>query len=174
VAEDRQLFKDAMSEIGLKSPPSEVVTTVEDALRVAEELGYPVLVRPSFTLAGSGGGVAYHPDELRNVAANGISQSPIGSILVDVSLIGWKEYELEVMTDYVGNFVIVCTIENVDPMGVHTGDSITVAAQTLTDRELQRLRDMAKAIFQRIGIATGGQMFSLPSTPLDGAYMSLR
>lgn len=169
VAEDRQLFKDAMSEIGLKSPPSEVVTTVEDALRVAEELGYPVLVRPSFTLAGSGGGVAYHPDELRNVAANGISQSPIGSILVDVSLIGWKEYELEVMTDYVGNFVIVCTIENVDPMGVHTGDSITVApAQTLTDRELQRLRDMAKAIFQRIGIATGGANVQFAINPADG------
>ena len=169
VAEDRELFKQAMDEIGLKSPRSEVVKTIEDALRVAEELDYPVLVRPSFTLAGSGGGVAYNPEELREVAARGIKQSPVGSILVDFSLLGWKEYEVEVMSDHSGGFVIVCTIENLDPMGVHTGDSITVApAQTLTDREIQRLRDMAKAIFQKIGIATGGANVQFAVSPEDG------
>jgi carbamoyl-phosphate synthase large subunit len=169
VAEDRELFKQAMDEIGLKSPRSEVVKTVEDALRVAEDLNYPVLVRPSFTLAGSGGGVAYTPDELREIAVRGIKQSPVGSILIDISLLGWKEYELEVMSDISGQFVIVCTIENLDPMGVHTGDSITVApAQTLTDREIQRLRDMAKAIFKRIGIATGGANVQFAVSPEDG------
>ena len=169
VAEDRQLFKDAMTEIGLKSPASEVVKTVDDALRVAETLNYPVLVRPSFTLAGSGGGVANTPDELREIAARGIKQSPVDSILVDVSLLGWKEFEVEVMADWKGNFVIVCTIENLDPMGVHTGDSITVApAQTLTDREIQRLRDMAKAIFRKIGIATGGANVQFAINPDDG------
>jgi carbamoyl-phosphate synthase large subunit len=169
VAEDRALFKDAMSEIGLKSPRSEVVKTVGEALRVAEELGYPVLVRPSFTLAGSGGGVAYNPEQLEEVATRGIKQSPVGSILIDYSLLGWKEYEMEVMSDRNGQFVIVCTIENIDPMGVHTGDSITVApAQTLTDRELQRLRDMSKAIFKRIGIATGGANVQFAVNPDDG------
>ena len=169
VAEDRQLFKDAMNEIGLKSPASEVVKTVEDALRVAETLNYPVLVRPSFTLAGSGGGVANTPDDLREIAARGIKQSPVGSILIDVSLLGWKEFEVEVMADWKGNFVIVCTIENLDPMGVHTGDSITVApAQTLTNREIQRLRDMAKAIFRKIGIATGGANVQFAINPDDG------
>ena len=169
VAEDRQLFKDAMDEIGLKSPASEVVKTIDDALRVAEQLNYPVLVRPSFTLAGSGGGVAHTPDELREIAARGIKQSPVNSILIDVSLLGWKEYEVEVMCDWRGNFVIVCTIENIDPMGVHTGDSITVApAQTLTDREIQRLRDMAKSIFGKIGIATGGANVQFAVSPDDG------
>ncbi|MEO1663712.1 MAG: carbamoyl-phosphate synthase large subunit [Chloroflexota bacterium] len=169
VAEDRQLFKDAMDEIGLQSPASEVVSTIDDALRVAETLNYPVLVRPSFTLAGSGGGVAYTPDELREVAGRGIKQSPVDSVLIDVSLLGWKEYELEVMADHRGNFVIVCTIENLDPMGVHTGDSITVApAQTLTDREVQRLRDMAKAIFKKIGIATGGANVQFAVSPDTG------
>ncbi len=169
VAEDRELFKQAMSEIGLKSPRSEVVKTVKDALRVAQDLQYPVLVRPSFTLAGSGGGVAYTPEELEDIATRGIKQSPVGSILIDYSLLGWKEYEVEVMSDLNGQFVIVCTIENLDPMGVHTGDSITVApAQTLTDRELQRLRDMSKAIFHKIGIATGGANVQFAVNPDDG------
>ena len=169
LAEDRQRFKDAMTEIGLKSPPSEVVTTVEDALRVADEIGYPVLVRPSYTLGGSGGGVAYNADDLREVARNGIQQSPVGQILVDMSLLGWKEYELEIMRDGNGNFVVVCTIENLDPMGVHTGDSITIApAQTLTDKELQRLRNMAKAIFDRVGLATGGANVQYAIGPDDG------
>ncbi len=169
LAEDRQLFKDAMAEIGLKSPQSEVVNTVEDAVRAAQSLNYPVLVRPSFTLGGSGGGVAYDETELRAIAERGLMLSPIGEILVDRSLLGWKEYELEVMRDALGNFVVVCTIENLDPMGVHTGDSITVApAQTLTDKELQRLRDAAKAVLDRVGLATGGANVQFAINPADG------
>jgi len=169
LAEDRQLFKDAMTEIGLKSPPSEVVGSVEQALRAAETLGYPVLVRPSFTLGGSGGGIAYSPDELRLIAERGIKLSPVNEVLIDMSLLGWKEYELEVMRDNSGNFVVVCSIENLDPMGVHTGDSITVApAQTLTDRELQRLRDMARAVLDRVGLATGGANVQFAINPADG------
>ncbi|GAB4508549.1 MAG: carbamoyl-phosphate synthase large subunit [Anaerolineae bacterium] len=169
LAEDRQLFKDAMTEIGLKSPPSEVVGTVEDAVRAAAQIGYPVLVRPSFTLGGSGGGVAYDEAQLRSIARSGIQQSPVGQVLIDMSLLGWKEYELEIMRDGNGNFVVVCTIENLDPMGVHTGDSITVApAQTLTDKELQRLRDMSKAVFDRVGLATGGANVQYAINPDDG------
>ncbi len=169
LAEDRQLFKDAMTEIGLKSPPSEVVTSVEAALSAAEALGYPVLVRPSFTLGGSGGGVAHSPDELRAIAERGLKLSPVTSVLIDMSLLGWKEYELEVMRDSSGNFVVVCSIENLDPMGVHTGDSITVApVQTLTDRELQRLRDMARAVLDRVGLATGGANVQFAINPDDG------
>lgn len=169
VAEDRQQFKDAMTEIGLKSPPSEVVTTVDDAVRVANNVGYPVLIRPSYTLGGSGGGVAYDEKGLREIAQSGIKQSPVGQVLVDMSLLGWKEYELEIMRDGRGNFVVVCSIENLDPMGVHTGDSITIApAQTLTDKELQRLRDMARAIFDRVGLATGGANVQYAINPEDG------
>jgi carbamoyl-phosphate synthase large subunit len=169
LAEDRQLFKDAMDDIGLRSPRSFVVKTVEDALKAADEMGYPVLVRPSYTLGGSGGGVAYNADELKQVADRGIKASPIGQILVDMSLLGWKEYELEVMRDARGNFVIVCAIENLDPMGVHTGDSITVApSQTLTDKELQRLRDMARMIFDKVGLATGGANVQYAINPDDG------
>lgn len=169
LAEDRQLFKDAMSEIGLKSPQSEVVSSVADALCVANEMGYPVLVRPSFTLGGSGGGIAYNEDELRQVADRGLKLSPVHQVLIDISLLGWKEYELEVMRDAKGNFVIVCAIENLDPMGVHTGDSITVApAQTLTDKELQRLRDMARLIFNKVGLATGGANVQYAINPADG------
>ncbi|MAS34658.1 MAG: carbamoyl phosphate synthase large subunit [Anaerolineaceae bacterium] len=169
LAEDRQLFKDAMTEIGLKSPQSEVVKSIDDALKAAEKLNYPVLVRPSFTLGGSGGGVAYNEDELRKVAERGLKLSPIHEILVDMSLLGWKEYELEVMRDTSGNFVVVCSIENLDPMGVHTGDSITVApVQTLTDKEMQRLRDMAKAVLDRVGLATGGANVQFAINPDDG------
>ena len=169
IAEDRELFKAVMSEIGLKSPASEVVGSVEAALKAADDIGYPVLVRPSYTLGGSGGGVAYNPDELRKVAANGIHQSPVGEVLVDQSLLGWKEYELELMRDGKGNFVVVCSIENLDPMGVHTGDSITVApAQTLTDKELQRLRNFSRMIFDRIGITTGGANVQFAINPDDG------
>ncbi|PJF23233.1 MAG: carbamoyl phosphate synthase large subunit [Phototrophicales bacterium] len=169
LAEDRQRFKDAMTEINLKSPPSEVVTSVQAAVDAAEKMGYPVLVRPSFTLGGSGGGVAYDEVQLREIARNGIKQSPVGQILVDYSLLGWKEYELEIMRDSAGNFVVVCAIENLDPMGVHTGDSITVApAQTLTDKELQRLRDMARQIFDKVGLATGGANVQYAINPDDG------
>lgn len=169
LAEDRQLFKDAMTEIGLKSPPSEVVTNVEDAVRAANVLNYPVLVRPSFTLGGSGGGVAYNETELRTIAERGIKLSPVGQVLIDMSLLGWKEYELEVMRDTPGNFVVVCSIENLDPMGVHTGDSITVApVQTLTDKEMQRLRDMSKAVLDKVGLATGGANVQFAVSPEDG------
>jgi len=169
LAEDRQLFKDAMTEIGLKSPPSEVVTTIDDAVRAANVLNYPVLVRPSFTLGGSGGGVAYNEAELRTIAERGIKLSPVGQVLIDMSLLGWKEYELEVMRDTLGNFVVVCSIENLDPMGVHTGDSITVApVQTLTDKEMQRLRDMSKAVLDKVGLATGGANVQFAVSPEDG------
>ena len=169
IAEDRELFKAVMTEIGLKSPISEVVTSVDAALAFAEQIGYPVLVRPSYTLGGSGGGVANTPDQLRKVAANGIHQSPANSVLIDQSLLGWKEYELELMRDGAGNFVVVCSIENLDPMGVHTGDSITVApAQTLTDKELQRLRNYSRMIFDRIGITTGGANVQFAINPDNG------
>jgi carbamoyl-phosphate synthase large subunit len=169
VAEDRQLFKDAMAEIGLEMPASEVVNGVEDALNVGARIGYPVLVRASFTLGGSGGGVAYSADELRSLATNGLSESPVHTILIDQSVMGWKEYELEVMRDRKDNFVVVCSIENLDPMGVHTGDSITVAPiQTLTDRELQRLRDMARLIIRRVGLETGGANVQFAINPEDG------
>jgi carbamoyl-phosphate synthase large subunit len=169
VAEDRELFKAVMTEIGLKSPLSKVVSSVKEGLAFAEEIGYPVLVRPSFTLGGSGGGVANNPDELKKVVSNGIHQSPVGQVLVDQSLLGWKEYELELMRDGKGNFVVVCSIENLDPMGVHTGDSITIApAQTLTDKELQRLRNYSRMIFDRIGITTGGANVQFAINPADG------
>ena len=169
LAEDRQLFNDTMREIGLFVPDSKVVDNVENALAFADEIGFPVLIRPSFTLGGAGGGVAYDADELRDVAANGIHQSPVGQVLVDKSLLGWKEYELELMRDAAGNFVVVCSIENLDPMGVHTGDSITIApAQTLTDKEMQRLRNMSRQIFDRVGITTGGANVQFAINPDDG------
>ncbi|MEO1162435.1 MAG: carbamoyl-phosphate synthase large subunit [Chloroflexota bacterium] len=169
VAEDREKFKDVMSELGLKSPRSKVVSSVDEALAYAEEINYPVLVRPSYTLGGSGGGVANTPEQLKKVAASGIHQSPVGQVLVDQSLLGWKEYELELMRDGAGNFVVVCSIENLDPMGVHTGDSITVApAQTLTDREFQRLRNYCRMIFDRIGITTGGANVQFAISPDNG------
>ena len=169
LAEDRQRFNDTMREIGLSVPESLVVDNVEDALAFAGEIGYPVLIRPSFTMGGAGGGVAYDSEELRRVAANGIRQSPVGEALVDKSLLGWKEYELELMRDAKGNFVVVCSIENLDPMGVHTGDSITIApAQTLTDKEVQRLRNMSRKIFDRVGIATGGANVQFAINPDDG------
>jgi len=169
LAEDRQLFKDAMIEVGLSCPPSVVVGAVDDALTAAVQIGYPVLIRPSFTLGGSGGGIAYDPDELSQIAERGIKLSPVGQVLIEMSVLGWKEYELEVMRDVTGNFVVVCTIENLDPMGVHTGDSITVApAQTLTDKELQRLRNMAKIVLDRVGLATGGANVQFAINPADG------
>ncbi len=169
LAEDRRLFNQTMREIGLKAPDSLVVSSVAGALEFAGQIGYPVLIRPSFTMGGAGGGVAYDEDELRQVAANGLRQSPVGQALVDKSLLGWKEYELELMRDGKGNFVVVCSIENLDPMGVHTGDSITIApAQTLTDRELQRLRNMSRKLFDRIGITTGGANVQFAINPADG------
>jgi carbamoyl-phosphate synthase large subunit len=169
LAEDRQRFRDAMIEIGLAVPPSEMVTTVEAAVRAAGQIGYPVLCRPSFTLGGSGGGIAYDEPGLRQLIAHGLAESPVGSVLVEQSVLGWKEYEVEVMRDRKDNFVVVCAIENLDPMGVHTGDSITIApAMTLTDREYQVLRDMARLILRRVGLATGGANVQFAVNPANG------
>ncbi|MCL4504637.1 MAG: carbamoyl-phosphate synthase large subunit, partial [Chloroflexi bacterium] len=169
LAEDRQLFKAAMLGHGLNVPMGEAVTSVADALTFAAQNGYPVLIRPSFTLGGSGGGIAYDPDDLRVKCAKGLHESPVHQVLVEQSVLGWKEYELEVMRDYKDNFVVVCSIENLDPMGVHTGDSITVApAQTLTDKELQRLRDMARIVMRAVGVETGGSNVQFAVNPKTG------
>src|SRR5262245_16172989 len=169
LAEDRQRFKDAMLAAGLGVPEGDTVHSVAGALAVAGRIGYPVLVRPSFTLGGSGGGIAHDADELRDVADRGLRASPVDQVLIERSVLGWKEYELEVMRDRADNFVVVCPIENLDPMGVHTGDSITVApAMTLTDRELQRLRDMAKTVMSVVGVETGGSNVQFAVNPKDG------
>ncbi|KAB8144034.1 carbamoyl-phosphate synthase large subunit [Chloroflexia bacterium SDU3-3] len=169
LAEDRLLFKEAMVKVGLKVPEGDTVTTVEQAVEVAARIGYPVLIRPSFTLGGSGGGVAYSEADLREVAERGLRASPVTQVLIEQSVLGWKEFELEVMRDKADNFVVVCSIENLDPMGVHTGDSITVApAMTLTDRELQRLRDMAQIVMRTVGVETGGSNVQFSVSPYDG------
>lgn len=169
LAEDRQLFKAAMRQVGLDVPLSDTVTTVEHALKRADEIGYPVLIRPSFTLGGAGAGIAYNPEELRERAARGLRASPVHQVLIEQSVIGWKEYELEVMRDAADQFVVICSIENLDAMGVHTGDSITVApAMTLTDREYQRLRDAAKKVLSAVGVATGGSNVQFAVNPRDG------
>jgi carbamoyl-phosphate synthase large subunit len=170
LAEDRALFRQAMVDAGLPVPRGSTVTSVEAALEYAGELGYPVLVRPSFTLGGTGGGIAYDGADLARVAGAGLRASPMGQVLIEQSVLGWKEFELEVMRDGAGNFVVVCSIENLDPMGVHTGDSITVApAMTLTDREYQRLRDMARRVMDVVGLATGGSNVQFAVNPADGA-----
>ncbi|MCS7062089.1 MAG: carbamoyl-phosphate synthase large subunit [Anaerolineae bacterium] len=171
IAEDRQLFKDAMLANGLKVPLGETVTSVEQAIDLLRSglLTYPVLIRPSFTLGGSGGGIAWDEADLRAKVRKGLVESPAHQVLVEQSVLGWKEYELEVMRDYKDNFVVVCSIENIDPMGVHTGDSITVApAQTLTDKELQRLRDMAKIVMRAVGVETGGSNVQFAVNPRTG------
>ncbi|MBN1937810.1 MAG: carbamoyl-phosphate synthase large subunit, partial [Anaerolineae bacterium] len=172
VAEDRQLFKDAMIEIGLQVPHSGTVHTVEEAEAVARETGFPAIIRPSFTLGGTGGGIAYNIEEFRDIVRRGLDASPVHQVLVEESVIGWKEIELEVMRDLADNFIVICSIENFDPMGIHTGDSITVApAQTLTDREYQRLRDMSARIIRRIGVETGGSNIQFAVNPRDGQVM---
>lgn len=167
--EDRELFKDVMSEIGIGVLESAHVNTVEAAIEFAEEVGYPLIIRPSFTLGGSGGGIAYNIDELKEIADNGISQSPSNQILIEESVIGWKEYELELMRDKNDNVVIVCSIENLDPMGVHTGDSITVApVQTLSDKEYQEMRNEALKIIREVGVETGGSNIQFAVDPENG------
>jgi len=169
LAEDRQLFKAAMRDVGLDVPESDTVTSVDDALRLAEKIGYPVLIRPSFTLGGAGAGIAYSAEELRERAERGLRASPTHQVLIEQSVLGWKEYELEVMRDAADQFVVICSIENLDAMGVHTGDSITVApAMTLTDREYQRLRDAAKKVLSAVGVATGGSNVQFAVNPRDG------
>jgi carbamoyl-phosphate synthase large subunit len=169
MAEDRLLFKQAMMEIGLETPRSEVVTDVREAQRVVQALGLPVVIRPSFTLGGTGGGIAFNSEEFESIVQRGLDLSPVHTVLIEESVIGWKEFELEVMRDLQDNVVIICSIENFDPMGVHTGDSITVApAQTLTDREYQRLRDAAIAVIRQIGVETGGSNIQFAVNPKDG------
>jgi len=168
-AEDRLLFKDAMIRIGLDVPRSALVNNLRDGLDFGSKLGFPVLIRPSFTLGGTGGGIAYNREELMEILARGLDLSPVHECLLEESVLGWKEYELEVMRDLADNVIIICSIENFDPMGVHTGDSITVApAQTLTDREYQKMRDAAIAVMREIGVETGGSNVQFAVNPLDG------
>jgi len=169
VGEDRELFKKAMDEIGIPSPKGGFAHSWEEAREIVETTGYPAIVRPSFTLGGTGGGTAYNPEEFEDIARNGLEASPNSQILVEESILGWKEYELEVMRDLNDNVVIICSIENFDPMGVHTGDSITVApAQTLTDVEYQRLRDMSIACIRKVGVETGGSNIQFAVNPENG------
>ena len=169
VAEDRLKFKDAMSSIGVESAASVYARSLDEVLAGAEQVGFPVIIRPSFTLGGVGGGIAYNIEELRELAGRGIELSPVHEVLIEESLIGWKEFELEVMRDVADNFVVICSIENVDPMGVHTGDSITVApALTLTDKEYQRMRDAARRIISRVGVETGGSNIQFAVNPENG------
>ena len=168
-AEDRSRFKAAMSEIDLATPSSGFAYSVEEAIEVGAEVGYPLIVRPSFILGGGGTGIAHDADGLRAAAEHGLAASPVSEILVEQSVVGWKEYELEVMRDHADNAVVICSIENFDPMGVHTGDSITVApVQTLTDVEYQRMRDAAFACIRRIGVDTGGSNIQFALNPANG------
>ncbi|MBZ0222134.1 MAG: carbamoyl-phosphate synthase large subunit [Dokdonella sp.] len=157
MAEDRELFKQAMAQIGLECPKAEVARSFEQAVEIQTRVGYPTIIRPSFTLGGSGGGIAYNREEFEEIVKRGLDLSPTHEVLVEESVLGWKEFEMEVVRDSADNCIIVCSIENLDPMGVHTGDSITVApAQTLTDKEYQRLRDASIAVLRKIGVDTGG------------------
>ncbi len=168
-AEDRLLFKDAMRGIGLDMPQSQLVNNIEDGVTFAARVGYPVILRPSFTMGGSGGGIAYNREELQEILERGIDLSPVHEVLIEESVLGWKEFELEVMRDLADNAIIVCSIENFDPMGVHTGDSITVApAQTLTDREYQMMRDAALRCLREIGVDTGGSNVQFAIQPSTG------
>src|SRR5690606_33973856 len=167
--EDRKLFQEAMARIGVKTPAGKMVTSLDEALGFVASIGYPAIVRPSFTLGGTGGGIAMDEAEFRAIVAQGLHDSPVGTVLVEQSVLGWKEYELEVMRDSNDTVVIICSIENFDPMGVHTGDSITVApAQTLSDKEYQRLRDYGIAIIREIGVETGGSNIQFAINPEDG------
>ncbi|MEN9266127.1 MAG: carbamoyl-phosphate synthase large subunit, partial [Thermostichales cyanobacterium BF4_bins_65] len=168
-AEDRELFKKAMEKIGLAVPKSGLATNLEEARQISREIGFPLIIRPAFTLGGTGGGVAYNQEEFEEICTAGLDASPVSQILVEESVLGWKEFELEVMRDLADNVVIICSIENLDPMGVHTGDSITIApAQTLTDKEYQRLRDYAIRIMREIGVETGGSNVQFAVNPANG------
>jgi carbamoyl-phosphate synthase large subunit len=172
VSEDRMLFKRAMEEIGLEMPKSGFVKSLEEARLLIESVGYPAIIRPSFTLGGTGGGIAFNAEEFEELVARALAASPIHETSVEQSIIGWKEYELEVMRDLADNVVIICSIENFDAMGIHTGDSITVApAQTLTDREYQVMRDAAIRIIRKVGVETGGSNIQFATNPRDGALM---
>jgi carbamoyl-phosphate synthase large subunit len=168
-AEDRELFRDAMSKIGLESPRSRMVKSMDEAREAIAEIGLPTIIRPSFTLGGLGGGIAYNTEEFETIAASGLAASPVGTILVEESVLGWKEFEMEVVRDKADNCIIICSIENVDPMGIHTGDSITVApALTLTDKEYQVMRNASIACLREIGVDTGGSNVQFAISPEDG------
>ena len=167
--EDRQVFKDLMIKIGLKVPRSGVVHTMEDARKVLDDIGLPLIIRPAFTLGGTGGGIAYNIEEFETIVQRGLDASPVTEVLIEQSVIGWKEFEMEVMRDKNDNVVIICSIENIDPMGVHTGDSITVAPiQTLTDKEYQRMRDASIAVIRAVGVETGGSNIQFAINPDNG------
>src|SRR3954451_3058193 len=167
--EDRQVFKDLMIKIGLKVPRSGVVHTMDEARKVLKDIGLPLIIRPAFTLGGTGGGIAYNIEEFEEIVERGLDASPVTEVLIEQSVIGWKEFELEVMRDKNDNVVIICSIENLDAMGVHTGDSITVApVQTLTDKEYQRMRDASIAVIRAVGVETGGPSIQFGITPDNG------
>jgi carbamoyl-phosphate synthase large subunit len=169
MAEDRLLFKDAMTRIGLDVPKSALINNLKDGLDFSGKIGFPLIIRPSFTLGGSGGGIAYNREEMLEILARGLDLSPVHEVLIEESVLGWKEYELEVMRDLMDNVIIVCSIENFDPMGVHTGDSITVApAQTLSDREYQHMRDASIKVIREIGVETGGSNIQYGVNPMNG------
>ncbi|WP_243401806.1 carbamoyl-phosphate synthase large subunit, partial [Leptospira ellisii] len=168
-AEDRELFKKAMEKIGVRVPASGLANNLKDAAEIKKRLGLPLIVRPAFTLGGTGGGIAYTEETFEEVVSKGLKASPISQVLLEESVLGWKEFELEVMKDSADNVVIICSIENIDPMGVHTGDSITVAPQqTLSDKEYQNLRDMSIAIIREIGVETGGSNIQFAVNPANG------
>jgi len=171
-AENRELFRDAMRDIGLELPQSGIAHSVQEAWEIADRIGFPLIIRPSFTLGGTGGGVCYNREEYPQIVMAGLRASPVQEILIEQSVLGWKEYELEVMRDKADNVVIICSIENLDPMGVHTGDSITVApAQTLTDKEYQMMRDAAIAVIRRVGVETGGSNIQFAVEPTTGRLL---
>src|ERR1700761_4365013 len=171
-AEDRQLFRDAMDKIGLQSPKSRAVQSLDAARQVMNEIGLPAIIRPSFTMGGTGGGIAYNTEEYEEIVKGGLRASPTNEVLIEESVLGWKEYEMEVVRDRADNCIIICSIENIDPMGVHTGDSITVApALTLTDKEYQRLRNASIACLREIGVDTGGSNVQFAIHPETGRML---
>src|SRR5262250_2995752 len=171
-AEDRELFREAMQRIGLETPRSKQVKTLINALAALEEIGLPAIIRPSFTLGGTGGGIAYTKTEFIDIVERGIDASPTNEVLIEESVLGWKEFEMEVVRDKRDNCIIICSIENLDPMGVHTGDSITIApALTLTDKEYQRMRDASIAVLRKIGVECGGSNVQFALSPTDGRML---
>src|SRR5210317_556500 len=169
MAEDRDLFRQAMADIGLATPKASLAHSMEDALDILDRIGFPTIIRPSFTMGGSGGGIAYNREEFVEIVKRGLEQSPTTEVLIETSVLGWKEYEMEVVRDKNDNCIIICSIENLDPMGIHTGDSITVApAQTLTDKEYQRMRDASIAVLRKIGVETGGSNVQFSVNPDNG------
>ncbi|MGR3781112.1 MAG: carbamoyl-phosphate synthase large subunit, partial [Albimonas sp.] len=169
MAEDRKLFREAMERIGLENPAATIASTMQECMDAIEHVGLPAIIRPAFTLGGTGGGVAYNREDYERICKSGLDASPVSQILIDESLLGWKEFEMEVVRDKADNCIIICSIENVDPMGVHTGDSITVApALTLTDKEYQRMRNASLAVLREIGVETGGSNVQFALQPETG------